>query len=419
MPSLIIPLVRWAAGHLVLAIGGPIATGFLLLVLFAMARLTIRSVRLANKPSIDNVATVVASLMCLSMSLDTSWEFTRKGLHIHNFYVRLLVVAFYEVTLIAFALLERAERIEAAKPVPEGQKRKEPSGVPGLMVKLLAGIGMVPAFTIGGVVGGLWRFAAVLIGLVLFHTMVGNQIRLRGGIAKDGTIAKVVREIRERLLSRLGLGDESRTAVEIRKDRAVVRAATLALTYKPDAKFGRRRHLNRLRKALRVSGVASDLGRRRRLLDELAVGKFAAKLSEQELSIPWEVVDEATGGNRRASKVASRRVVTDGVVDNPRDNRPGDTVDNPAETTGGNHDNRLSNTPRTTGNGNSKVVEMGNRPSRLDRTIPIVRELGPDVPLSVIMQRLGFDKSAASKMRKDAIAALAAETDDASAEETG
>jgi len=92
----------------------------------------------------------------------------------------------------------------------------------------------------------------------------------------------VGREVRERLLSLLGLGDDHRDALARTRDRAALRAAKLALAgrWTPF-------RTSRLRKALHASHVAHDPAQKDKMLRELGVLQHAQQLAETTQPSPW------------------------------------------------------------------------------------------------------------------------------------
>jgi hypothetical protein len=114
----------------------------------------------------------------------------------------------------------------------------------------------------------------------MLHLALGIEIRATR--QRTTTWARVGRELRERLLSLLGLGDDHRDALARTRDRAALRAAKLAL-----ASRWTPLRTSRLRKALHASHVAHDPVQRDRMLRELGVLQHAKKLAETTQPSPW------------------------------------------------------------------------------------------------------------------------------------
>jgi len=119
-----------------------------------------------------------------------------------------------------------------------------------------------------------------VLGLVMLHLALG--IEIRASRQRTTAWARIGRELRERLLSLLGLGDDHRDALARTRDRAALRAAKLALAgrWTPF-------RTSRLRKALHASHVAHDPVQRDRMLRELGVLQHAKKLAETTQPSPW------------------------------------------------------------------------------------------------------------------------------------
>lgn len=119
----------------------------------------------------------------------------------------------------------------------------------------------------------------------MLHLALGIEIRHAG--ARAGTWTRVLGELRERALSRLGLANDQRDAVTRTRERATTRAARLAMTPRTP------RRAARLARALRVAGVAHDPAMRDRLLAELAVLRHAGELASLPQASPWDQAEPA------------------------------------------------------------------------------------------------------------------------------
>ncbi len=109
---------------------------------------------------------------------------------------------------------------------------------------------------------------------------LGIEIRATSG--RVTTWHRVLHEIRERLLSRLGLADDGRDALARTRDRAARRAARLAHApwWTPFRKI-------RMARAIRLSNAPHDEAMRGRMLAELAAAQHAHKLGELDMPNPW------------------------------------------------------------------------------------------------------------------------------------
>jgi hypothetical protein len=233
---------------------------------------------LAAKPRGTGPFYIVA-LAATGVSVDTSWHFFGEKLHITNDVERGLLFAVLEMALIAcgYAMHHTVQRVdEAGNPGKPGPAR--------VVAWALCGLSAYMALVIGGPVGGPVRVAAgPVLALVMLHLALGIAIRVRRGVS-SGTWARVGRELRERALSRLGLADDNRPALERTRDRATDRAARLAAG-------GWLFRKARLARAVRASGVALDEGQRARMLRQVAALKNVEALMGLRASSPWTLPD--------------------------------------------------------------------------------------------------------------------------------
>lgn len=162
---------------------------------------------------------------------------------------------------------------------------RRPGGKPGpaqLVAVALVAFSALMAITIGGPVAGVAR--AVLgpvLALVALHLALGIEVHIRPGGEGTGTWARLRRELRERLLSIFGLGDDERDARARTRDRAVDRAARLATANYVIARKPR------LARAVRQSGVALDPAARTRLKVQVAAQKNLDDLLNLTGDSPW------------------------------------------------------------------------------------------------------------------------------------
>lgn len=213
----------------------------------------------------------LVAFMSLLVSVDTSWRFFGDKLGITSIPERAAMFAVVEVALIACGFAMRAGI-------------RSPHGKPGpariILWALCAASGYM-AFDLAGPVSGLARVAlGPVLGVVMLHLALG--IELRHSRTRITTWARVSRELKERFLSRLGLGDDERDALARTRDRAARRAAHLARAswYTPFRK-------QRLARALRSANAAHDDRMRSRLMAELAAVQHADELRRLDLASPW------------------------------------------------------------------------------------------------------------------------------------
>ncbi|MFF2385149.1 hypothetical protein [Streptomyces sp. NPDC058108] len=223
------------------------------------------------------VAVLVASLAamaCTAYSGDTSWGFAEHRLHMTSSDERAALFLAAELALFATALMARQNLRTQGAP-----------GTPGLLVWIITGVQVIPAYAESGVVGGTVRaFVGPVLAAVLWHLAMGIELRhSRPGAGSQSLPAVIARELRERLLSRLGLATRDRTAAQITRDRATARAVQLAS--RPSLhRWGRAR----LAAAVARSGVGTDREQLDVMMRMLAARRGASRLSSVELRSPFE-----------------------------------------------------------------------------------------------------------------------------------
>lgn len=211
----------------------------------------------------------LAAFLSLLVSVDTSWRFFRDDLHIVDLRERVVMFAVLEVGLLACGYGMRASVIRHGRP-----------GAPRLFAWLLCAVSGYMAWQLSGVSEGIARVTlGPVLGLVMLHLALGIEIKSRTQHVTTWT--RIGSELRERMLSRLGLADDDRDALTRTRDRAADRAARLALTKRAPFRS------TRLRRALRVSSVALDEERRDRMLLALAALRHAEGLVDLRQDSPW------------------------------------------------------------------------------------------------------------------------------------
>ncbi len=210
------------------------------------------------------------ALLSISVSVDTSWRFFEQRLGITDAVERVILFSVMEAALVACGWAMRA-----------GVRRDGRPGPARLVAWALTAFAAFAALSLSGPVAGTARvLLGPVLGLVMLHLALG--IEIRASRQRTTTWARVGRELRERLLSLLGLGNDQRDALARTRDRAALRAAKLALASRWTPLRTRR-----LRKALHASHVAHDPAQRDRMLRELGVLQHANKLAETTQPSPW------------------------------------------------------------------------------------------------------------------------------------
>lgn len=210
-------------------------------------------------------------VVALGVSVDTSWRFFGERLSITDVRERVLLFAVIEVMLLAAAWSMRA-----------GVRRDGHPGSARLVAWALCGMQAYMALDLSGPVIGAARVAlGSVLALVALHQALGIEIKTRVG-QRAGTWARIGRELRERMLSRLGLANDERDALARTRDRAAERAARLAT--EPGSVFRRR---SRLAKAVREARVAVDPAMKAKMLAYVAAYGNLQALVDIQLDSPW------------------------------------------------------------------------------------------------------------------------------------
>ncbi|WP_329177101.1 hypothetical protein [Streptomyces sp. NBC_01477] len=224
----------------------------------------------------------LAAVGCTAYSADTSWRFTADYLDMAGTAERAAMFGAAELALFATALMAR-QNLNGPNAAP---------GVPGVLVWAITSVQVIPAYAESGPVGGTVRaFVGPVMAAMLWHLAMGIELRHRTSDASTrGFGALLTRELRERLLSRLGIAERHRDAAQITRDRATVRAVALAARL-AEISAERRRKRRRLTRRLSVASARASVGdnrdQRRKLLGQLAVRRDAAALAVVDLPSPW------------------------------------------------------------------------------------------------------------------------------------
>lgn len=255
-----------------------VASIALILTCLAAWRLA-RALRRRTWPPRSVLVAGFGAAVCTAYSADTSWDFAAHRLGMNGTAERLAMFAAAELALLSCADMARANKKATATDTAAGTP-----GVPGVLMWLITGVQIIPAYSESGFVGGTVRaFIGPVLAGVLWHLAMGLEIRIKRPAAlSGGLLAVVTRELRERLLSRLGLTVRDRSAEQISRDRAMARAVRLAARPHLHA-WGQRR----LAAAVARARVGNDGAQRHRLLQELAARRSALELRTVPLPSPW------------------------------------------------------------------------------------------------------------------------------------
>ncbi|MFJ9979670.1 hypothetical protein [Streptomyces cyaneofuscatus] len=275
-------LITWAVDHPWPTAG---ITAAALGILAATLWATVRTARAINWPPGPVLVAGAGALVCTAYSGDTSWRFAGERLGMVDSTERALMFGAGELALLACAVMARSNKAATATDTTAGS-----AGVPGVLVWVITGVQVIPCYATSGIVGGTVRavIGPVLAGL-LWHLAMGLEIRVaRPEALSTGLPAVIGRELRERLLSRLGLATRDRTAEQITRDRATARAVHLAavLEDRPGGWLAGYRK-RRLAAAVARSGAGTNGEQRHRLLQQLAARRTSGQLATVPLASPW------------------------------------------------------------------------------------------------------------------------------------
>ncbi|MFD5227394.1 hypothetical protein ACFWJ5_02405 [Streptomyces qaidamensis] len=298
------PVLTWAQVH-------PLPAALVaVVVLAAVVALAVAGRRAARRTPAAVLVAALAALACTAYSGDTSWRFAEHSLGMVSTEERAAMFAAAELALFACALMARQNLRTHGAP-----------GAPGVLVWVITGVQVIPAYSESGIVGGTVRaVVGPVLAALLWHLAMGIELRhAKPGTDSGSLPALLAREARERLLSRLGLATRDRTAEQITRDRWTVKAVALAAKLAemgPKAR-GRARIARRLSVAVGRAQAGASTEQRAKLLELLAARRHAASLATIALPSPWqddvEVIVERVPEERPELPPARPDVVPAGV----------------------------------------------------------------------------------------------------------
>lgn len=287
-------ITLWQSNPLVVTSVGAAVAAVVLALLVVMVRRLVRGVAavVARRRGGDAASGAplfyVVACMSTGVSVNTSWRFFGERLHIADIPERVVMFAVLEAAFVACAYGMRANVRQ-----PGGQP-----GAPRTVAWMLTVLSAYMAIAESDFWEGIARVAlGPVLGIVALHLALGVEIR-HASPSASSSWARLVREMRERVLSRFGLANDDRDAATRTRHRAAVRAARLAAA--TDGRFRRQR----LARAVRVAGVAYDQDARERMLAELAALKSLDALTDLTPPSPWE---PAAGAGRSRSEGGAPR----------------------------------------------------------------------------------------------------------------
>lgn len=217
------------------------------------------------------LACYLVAVVSLLVSLNTSWRFFEHVLHIPTANGERWVM---------FAVAELALVVCGAGMAVNVQRTGHPGAFRAPVWAMCAAMAYMAwaMSTTDEAVGRI--LLGPVLGTVMLHLGLGLELRARHH--RTSTIARIGRELRERCLSRLGLGDDDRDAAQRSRDRKAYQAAALSRPRRwPWSRAAR------LERALLAAGVADDAVMRERMLARLAVLNHAGELATHTQPSPW------------------------------------------------------------------------------------------------------------------------------------
>ncbi|GAA2972171.1 hypothetical protein [Streptomyces enissocaesilis] len=241
----------------------------------------VRAIRAAQTPPAAALVAGFAAAACTAYSGDTSWRYAGNRLGMTDTTERAAMFAAAELALFACVLMARANLL--------GDKGAP--GAPGLLVWGITCVQIIPAYSESGFWGGTVRaILGPVLAALLWHLALDVDLRhAKPEATSNGLAAMVGRELRERLLSRLGLAVRDRTAEQITRDRWTARAVDLAACLADRGDGWRTRRMRRqLSVAVGRAQVGAHPQQRRALLQLLSARLHSGALSTLDLPSPWE-----------------------------------------------------------------------------------------------------------------------------------
>ncbi|MFF5808279.1 hypothetical protein [Streptomyces sp. NPDC012746] len=243
-------LTGWAGSHLLVTLSA--STVAAVLVVVALKRRGLKrdpaqgDTAGRRKFSAGTLAAVAAFVVCTSVSLNTSYRFTGdpEGLAMASTPERLLACAAFE-SLMAMCVLGARERM--------ADTDSRSGGWYSSAVWIFAALSAVPAYVEGNgfTAATVVRIIVGSFGSALAaHSALGLELRHRTGDESQTAMAQIARDVRERLMARMGLAHRSRSAEEIARDRALDKAVDLDDRYRrlSDANKEKRKGLRMARR---------------------------------------------------------------------------------------------------------------------------------------------------------------------------
>lgn len=248
----------------------------------------------------------IGAVAAMTVSLDTSWRFFGDKIKIENSWEHAAIFAVLDICLLACGLGMRASVRKHGTPGPARY-----------VAWILCGFSAYMAWDLSGLWTGIARImCGPLLGLIMLHLALG--IEARGlEINKNSTLFVVLRELQQRLLATLGLGNDQRDAKAIIRDRARKRASHIrmivpTLRERRWAKWRIRRAKRQFVRQLAKADVMSDPESLRGFLDLLQLASNVENVWEAQFAMPASIADAI--GN---AAIAPRENLAEATADAP------------------------------------------------------------------------------------------------------
>lgn len=184
----------------------------LLALLAALGRLALAARRHATRAQAVTIGLLIPAAMGLAMSASTSYRYAGVHLGITDVSERMALCGVAEAGIIALTLHSWGAKSKGS----------------ALLAYGFVGAQAIPAFEVSGGAGGIVRIVLgpIMLALML-HRLLGLEVKFSGE-KSTGLLASLGRELRERLVARLGIGRRGPDSAAIARSRAADRAVRLA-----------------------------------------------------------------------------------------------------------------------------------------------------------------------------------------------
>jgi len=225
--------VNLILNHLPILVGAAVGA----VVLLVLGSRVAKAARRASSARIATMGLVVPAAMGLAMSASTSYRYFGVHLDVTDVPDRLAMCGVAEAAIIALTL----------------HSWKTKSKGSAWLAYFFVAAQSIPAFEVSGGAGGVVRIVlGPLMLALMLHKMLGIEAKLSGSVS-TGLFASAGRELRERIVSRLGIGRRGADSAEIARNRAGDKAVRLATKKKCN-----RRSYDRLAAAIDAAQYGLD-----------------------------------------------------------------------------------------------------------------------------------------------------------------